>query len=122
MMVWLIVNGEGLEIIIITIQFIIYVGQGLCKSKVLHRHACIVFLPNPPIAILELITQLMVCIWRHGGHVGGITQKNVLLVPLSDPAGVGGGHCLPYPERLIANQELFKSRMANFSKTLLLVN
>ena len=31
----------------------------------------------------------------------------MLLVPLSDPAGLGGWHCLPHPERLIANQELF---------------
>ena len=29
-------------------------GQGLYESKVLHRHVRIVFLPNPPIAILEL--------------------------------------------------------------------
>ena len=50
-------------------------------------------------------TQLMVCIWRHGGHIGGTTQRNILLVPLSDPAGVGGWHCVPHPERLIANQE-----------------
>ena len=42
---------------------------------------------------------------QHGGHVGGTTQRNILLVPLSDPAGVGGCHCPPYPERLIANQE-----------------
>ena len=49
--------------------------------------------------------ELMVCIWRHGGHVGGTTQKNMLLVTLSDPAGVGGWHCLPHPQRLIANQE-----------------
>ena len=48
---------------------------------------------------------LMVCIYRHGGHVGGLTQKNMLLVPLLDPAGVGGCHCLPHPDRLIANQE-----------------
>ena len=32
----------------------IHVGQGLCKNKVLHRHLYIVFLPNQPIAILEL--------------------------------------------------------------------
>ena len=31
-----------------------YVRQVLCESKVLHRHVCIVFLPNLPIAILEL--------------------------------------------------------------------
>ena len=30
--------------------------------------------------------ELIVC----GGHVGGITQKNMLLVLLSDPIGVGG--------------------------------
>ena len=39
---------DGLETIII------YVGQGLCKDMDLHRHVCIVFWPNPPIAILEL--------------------------------------------------------------------
>ena len=50
------------------------------------------------------IILLMVCIWRHGGHVGGTTQRNMLSIPLSDPAGVGGWHCLPYPDRLIANQ------------------
>ena len=38
-------------------------------------------------------------------HVGGVTQKNMLLVPLLDPAGVGGCHCLSHPERLIAIQE-----------------
>ena len=27
---------------------------------------------------------------RHGGHVGGTTQRNILLVSLSDPAVVGG--------------------------------
>ena len=48
----------------------------------------------------------MVCIWRHGGHVGSITQGNMLLIPLSDSAGVGGWYCPPYPERLIAKQEL----------------
>ena len=29
----------------------------------------------------------------------------MLLVPLLDPAGVGGRHCLQHPERLIANKE-----------------
>ena len=48
----------------------------------------------------------MVCIWRHGGHVEGTTQRNMLLIPLSNPAGVGGWHCPLHPERLIANQEL----------------
>ena len=33
---------------------IIYVGQGLCKNKVVHRQVCVMFWPNPPIAILEL--------------------------------------------------------------------
>ena len=44
----------------------------------------------------------------YGGHVGGTTLRNILLVPLSDPAGVAGGwhYCLSIPERLIANQEL----------------
>ena len=31
---------------------------------------------------------LMVCTERYDGHVGGIAQKNTLLVPLFDPAGV----------------------------------
>ena len=35
----------------------------------------------------------------------------MLLVPLSDPAGVGGCHCLPHPERLIANQEYLRPSM-----------
>ena len=34
-----------------------------------------------------------------------VQHRNILLVPLSNPAGVGGWHCPPYPERLIANQE-----------------
>jgi hypothetical protein len=33
------------------IKFIIFVGQRLFINLVLHRHVCIVFLPNPPIAI-----------------------------------------------------------------------
>ena len=33
---------------------------------------------------------LMVCTERYGGHVGGITQKNMLLVQLLDPASVDG--------------------------------
>ena len=37
----------------------------------------------------------------------------MLLVPLLDPAGVGGRHCLPHPERLIANQELYRSQPDN---------
>ena len=41
------------KLIRITIK-LIYVGQGLRENKVLHRHVCIVFLPNPPTAILEL--------------------------------------------------------------------
>ena len=48
-----------------------YVDQGLCENKVLHRYACIVFLPNPPTAILELsnclsyewLTFLKRCYW-----------------------------------------------------------
>ena len=28
--------------------------MAICENKVLHRHVCIVFLPNPPIAIAEL--------------------------------------------------------------------
>ena len=31
-----------------------FYGLDLCENKVLHRHVCIVFLPNPLIAILEL--------------------------------------------------------------------
>ena len=45
---------EGLETHWNCNIIIIYVGQGLCKNKVLHRHVCIAFLPNPPIVILEL--------------------------------------------------------------------
>ena len=29
----------------------------------------------------------------------------MLLFPLSDPAGMGGSHCLPHPERFIENQK-----------------
>ena len=51
----------------------------------------------------EETRELMVC----GGHVGGITQNNMLLllVPLLNPAGLDGCYCLSHPERLIANQE-----------------
>ena len=35
-----------------------YDGQGLRKNKVLHRHVYIVFLLNPPMAILELPNYL----------------------------------------------------------------
>ena len=35
-----------------------------------------------------------------------------LLVALSDPAGVGGWHCVPHPERLIANQEFEHTALA----------
>ena len=39
---------------IINVLLIIYVSKPLCKNLALHRHVCVVFLPNPPIAILEL--------------------------------------------------------------------
>ena len=38
----------------VRMYLVIYVGQPLCNNIVLHRHVCIVFLPNPAIAILEL--------------------------------------------------------------------
>ena len=38
-------------------------------------------------------------------YVGGTTQKNMLLIPLLDPADVGGRHCPLHSERLISNQE-----------------
>ena len=66
---------------------------------------------DPRNKVMKILALLMVCIWRHGGHVGGKTQKNMLLVPLSDPAGVGGCHCLPHPERLIANQEYVRFKI-----------
>jgi hypothetical protein len=40
------------KLIRITIQLIIYVSQRLCKKMVRRRHDSIVFLSNPPIAIL----------------------------------------------------------------------
>ena len=46
-----------------------------------------------PIFILDILFLYVIDglhILRHSGHVGGTTQKNMLLVPLSDPAGVGG--------------------------------
>ena len=55
------------------------------------------------------------------GHVGGTTQRNMLLIPLLDPAGVGFWHCPPHPERLIANQGLlayFACFVFGFSKLL----
>ena len=36
------------------------------------------------------IDALHLTSWAHGGHVGGTTQRNMLLIPLLDPAGVGG--------------------------------
>ena len=54
---------------------------------------------------INVTLVLMVCIWRHGGHVGDTTQRNMLLIPLLDPAEVGDRHCPLHPERLIANQE-----------------
>ena len=37
---------------------------------------------------------------------GGTTKRNMVIIPLLDPAGVTDWHCPLYPERLIANQEL----------------
>ena len=42
------------KLIRITILLIIYVGQRLFKNMVLHRHVCIVFLPNSPIGVRKL--------------------------------------------------------------------
>ena len=59
------------KLIRITTKLIIYVGQGLFENKVLHCHVCIVLLPNPPIAIVQLpnclshecLTFLKRCYW-----------------------------------------------------------
>ena len=67
----------------------IYVGQSLCENKVLHRHVCIVFLPNPPIAILELpnclshewLTFLKRCYFVAEGPHFCINQKKLSPVP-----------------------------------------
>ena len=71
----------------ITIYLIIYVGQRLCKNMIPHRHVCIVLLPNPPIAILELpycsslawLTLLKRCYWlvrqKYNTHV---TTKDLI--------------------------------------------
>ena len=39
----------------------------------------------------------------------------MLLIPLSDPAGVGGWHCPPYPERLLQtkNKQSISKEMNN---------
>ncbi len=42
---------------------------------------------------------------RHGRHVGGITQQNILSLLLSAPADVGGHYRMICPMRLIANEE-----------------
>ena len=42
------------KVIRIAIQLVIYVDPRLYKNMVLHRQVCIVFLPNPPIGILQL--------------------------------------------------------------------
>ena len=52
----------------------------------------------------------------HGDHVGGTTQRNIVIVPFSDPAGVGGWHCVPHPERLIANQEYGPNALYGLAK------
>ena len=63
------------------------VGQGLCEDKVLHRHVCFVFLPNPPIAILELpnclshesLTFLKRCYWFLGQEYNKHVTMKVLI-------------------------------------------
>ena len=41
----------------------------------------------------------------------------MLLVPLLDPAGVGGRHCLPDPEKLIANHVLTSAKLTIIHST-----
>ena len=48
----LLTNSSGN--VVFFLFFLFGVALGLCENKVLHRHVCIVLLPNPPIAILEL--------------------------------------------------------------------
>ena len=49
--------------------------------------------------------KCMACIWHHGVHAGGTTQRNMLLIPMLVSAVVDGWHCPPHLERLIASQE-----------------
>ena len=42
------------KLIRITMLLIIYVPQRSGKNTIFHRHVCIVFWPNPPVAILKL--------------------------------------------------------------------
>ena len=66
-----------------------YVGQGLCENKVLHRHVCIVFLPNLPIAILESpnylghkwLTFLKCCYWLIRQEYNKHVTMKVLISP-----------------------------------------
>ena len=62
--------GNSLELQYHTLSMLIKV-YARCENKVLYRHVCIVFLPNPPIAMLELpsclshewLTLLKRCYW-----------------------------------------------------------
>ena len=45
------------------------------------------------------------CMLRHGRHVGGQIQKNILLILLWALAAVGEQHCLIIPWRLVAIQD-----------------
>ena len=49
---------------------------------------------------LVTIGIIPICYWHE--YVTN-TQRNMLLIPLSDLAGVGGWHCPPHHQRLIAN-------------------
>ena len=50
---------------------------------------------------------MIMILFLHVGHVGGEAKKNIFLVVLWAPANVGEKHCVMYPEREVASQELY---------------
>ena len=96
---WL--NNTVTSVIYITIKSLVFnhTVHSTCNEKITYLYE-------------KINHVLMVYIWRHGGHVGGTTQRNMLLISLSDPADMDGWHCLPHLKRLIANQEYEKNHLA----------
>ena len=60
------------------------------------------------------IANLMVCIWRHGGHVGGTTQKNMLLIPWSDQAAWVAKIVRHIPRDWLQTKNSLRFRRTNF--------
>ena len=58
--------------------------------------------------------NLMVCIWRYGGHVGGTTQKNMLLIPWSDQAAWVAKIVRHIPRDWLQTKNSLRFRRTNF--------